>query len=315
MTPPVADGDTSTGPAIDATGVTVRYGSKVAVDNVDFAVDAGTVVGLIGPNGAGKTSLMECIEGLRSPAAGRIRVHGIDPAADRTTMARLAGVQLQDSAYPTRARVDEVCALFAGFYPKPLDWRELLDQFELTDKARAQVTKLSGGQRQRLSLVLALVGDPSMVFLDELTTGLDPEARRMVWDGLRRRNEAGLTVVLTSHHMDEIEYLCDRVNVMVDGRIVAAGTVSELIDAHAGGTERLVVDNPGTELRGALEKLGDVTVTPTGGRLRVEVRDAALSEAVAAAIAAADATGRAITATMDDVYVALTKQSVEEGDN
>lgn len=308
----MSDKDTDAEPAISAEGVTVRYGTKVAVDNVDFRVDAGDVVGLIGPNGAGKTSLLECIEGLRKPATGAIGVFGVDPLRNRTAMAALAGVQLQDSAYPPRVNVDELCRLFAGFYTDPDDVDALLAQFELSDKRKTQVTKLSGGQRQRLSLILALLGRPKIVFLDELTTGLDPEARRMVWNGLRERNNDGLTVVLTSHHMDEVEYLCDRVCVMVDARIVDSGTVAELIERHAAGSTRIVVENGAgdTKLREDLQRLGDaVTQTPAGNRLQVDVADSGMTEKVDAVLSERKATSRHVTASMDDVYVALTDQS------
>lgn len=297
--------------AVDATGVTVVYGQKTAVDGVDLTVAPGEIVGVIGPNGAGKTSLLECVEGLRRPARGRIRVHGIDPFDDRPAMARIAGVQLQDSAYPTRARVDEICRLFAGFHTDPLDPAALLAEFGLSEKAGSQVTKLSGGQRQRLSLALALIGRPRVVFLDELTTGLDPDARRSVWDGLRRRNADGLTVVLTSHHMDEVEYLCDRVNVMVDGTFVASGTVAQLVDRHA-PVRRLTVERAKhlEVLRGDLGRLGPrVHVEATGSRLRVDIDDKALIDEVDAVLHAHEAVSRETAIGLDDAYTALTGRS------
>ncbi|BCB91920.1 hypothetical protein Psuf_092330 [Phytohabitans suffuscus] len=169
------------GPFVDARDVTVRYGDLTAVDGVDLTAAKGQVVGLVGPNGSGKTSLLECVEGLRRPAGGTIRVGGFDPAADRTRMTRIAGVQLQQLVYPPRATVEELCRLFASFYPDPADHRELLDRFGLTGQRRSQVVKLSGGQQQRLSLVLALLNNPQVVFLDELTNGLDP--RPGGWSG------------------------------------------------------------------------------------------------------------------------------------
>jgi ABC-2 type transport system ATP-binding protein len=313
---PTGQAETEAPAAVSAQGITVRYGAKVAVDDVDFHVSPGEVVGLIGPNGAGKTSLLECVEGLRRPAAGTVAVFGVDPLRDRTAMARQAGVQLQDSAYPARARVDEVCRLFASFYPEPAEVDELLAQFELSDKRKSQVTRLSGGQRQRLSLVLALIGRPKVVFLDELTTGLDPEARRMVWDGLRERNDAGLTVVLTSHHMDEVEYLCDRVSVMVSGKLVATDTVAGLIQAHASGTTRIVVENVGAakDLRSTLEELApEVTVVPAGNRLRVDVGSEAAQAKVEALLSERDLTNRRGEPSMDDVYLALTNETAPEG--
>jgi ABC-2 type transport system ATP-binding protein len=294
--------------AVDARGVTVRYGDLVAVDGVDLTVHKGEIVGVIGPNGAGKTSLLECVEGLRTPSAGRIRVVGLDPFADRAALAATIGVQLQHTSYPTRVKVGELCRLFAGFYPRPDDYQELLARFDLSAQADSQVTKLSGGQQQRLSLVLALLGRPSLVFLDELTTGLDPVARRVVWEGLRRRNQDGLTIVLTSHYMDEVEYLCDRVAMMVRGRIVAMDTVAGLIQAHIGQTDRLVAEDVGADpaVRAELAGLGaTVRVTPAGNRLLIDVDGAAARHQVDAILAARRIASRAINPSMEDVYLTL----------
>jgi len=268
---------------IEARGVTVRYGGVPAVDGVDLSVAAGEVVGLIGPNGAGKTTLVECVEGLRRPDAGWIRVAGLDPRADRAAMARICGVQLQSVQYPPRASVDDVGRLFAGCYPRGVDYRDLLAQVGLAQQRRTQVTRLSGGQQQRLSLALALLGRPRLVVLDELTTGLDPAARRDIWELLRERNNAGLTVLLTSHHMDEVEYLCDRVGVLVRGRLAALDTPSALIRAHTDGRDRLVLDGASgdAELRAALTAVTGVSVAPAGGRLLVTLPNAAARARVA----------------------------------
>ncbi|QSB06867.1 ABC transporter ATP-binding protein [Natronoglycomyces albus] len=230
---------------VKAHGVTVRYGPKVAVDDVDFEVYPGEVMGLIGPNGAGKTSLVECIEGLRRASAGSITVAGLDPVADRAKLARVLGVQLQDSVYPTRIKVFEICDLFASFYPDAEDPEVLLEEFQLSDKRKATITKLSGGQRQRLSLVLALLGKPEVVFLDELTNGLDPQSRRSVWKGLKKRNKAGLTIVLTSHYMDEVTNLCDRVSVLIDGKVVVVDTVPGLLATYGSQAVANVEDASG----------------------------------------------------------------------
>ncbi|GAA2575687.1 ABC transporter ATP-binding protein [Dactylosporangium fulvum] len=309
------------GPFVDARDVTVRYGDLTAVDKVDLSAAEGQVVGLIGPNGSGKTSLLECVEGLRKPATGTIRVGGFDPAADRTRMTRIAGVQLQQLVYPPRATVEEMCRLFASFYPGPADHRELLDRFGLTEQRRSQVVKLSGGQQQRLSLVLALLNDPQVVFLDELTNGLDPAARRVVWDELRRRNDEGLTVVITSHHMEEVEYLCDRVNVLLKGRIVATGTPSDLIREHAGDTARLVLDGSGgnRELRDSLTALGTgVRVQQAGQRLLLDVQPARRAE-VNRVLADHGCTPRELPPSLDDAYLNLTGQAAgpasSEADN
>lgn len=294
---------------LEVAGLTVRYGELLAVDAVDLSVTPGEVVGIIGPNGAGKTSLLECAEGLRPPSEGRVRVGGLDPRSDRTRMTRLAGVQLQQSALPPRTRVRELCRLWAGFYPNPADYRQLLDQFGLGGYAGHPVTKLSGGEQQRLSLVLALLGQPRIAFLDELTTGLDPAARRSVWEGLRARNDAGLTVVITSHHMEEVEYLCDRVAVMMRGRFIASGSVSALIAAHAGETERLVVEDVGSDraLRRDLEGIGSgVRVTPAGNRLQVEIAEPAYRSAVTDLLTRRNAVSRQLSASLEDVYLAVT---------
>ncbi|MET7427134.1 ABC transporter ATP-binding protein [Dactylosporangium sp. NPDC005555] len=306
---------------VDARQVTVRYGDLTAVDEADLSAAKGQVVGLVGPNGSGKTSLLECIEGLRQPAAGTIRVGGFDPATDRIRMTRIAGVQLQQLAYPPRASVEEICRVFASFYPDPADYRELLDRFGLTEQRRSQVVKLSGGQQQRLSLALALLNNPQVVFLDELTNGLDPAARRTVWDELRRRNDEGLTVVITSHHMEEVEYLCDRVNVLLKGRIVAAGTPTDLIRDHAGDADRLVLDGAGgnRELRDTLTGLGTgVQVRLAGQRLLLDVRPSRRAE-VDRVLTDHQCTPRALPATLDDAYLNLTGQAAgpvsNEADN
>ena len=200
-----------TPPPLRARGVSVQYGDVYGVRDVDVDLDFGEILGIIGPNGAGKTSLIECIEGLRKRSAGEISVLGLDPVRSRAKVAARIGVQLQDTSYPSRARVGELCVLFSSFYDSPRPFDELLSEFGLSDQRKTYVDRLSGGQRQKLSIVLALIGKPEVLFLDELTTGLDPVARRSTWDLLRALNEAGTAIVLSSHYMDEIEVLCDRV--------------------------------------------------------------------------------------------------------
>ncbi len=301
------------GPAIvQVNGVSVRYGDLVAVDNVDLSVASGEIVGVIGPNGAGKTSLLECVEGLRQPDAGQIRVAGLDPLTDRSAMVQLAGVQLQHSAYPPRASVDDVCRLFTAFYPNRPDYRPLIDEFGLNDQRRSQVTKLSGGERQRLSLVLALLGEPKVVFLDELTTGLDPVARRTVWEALRQRNAEGLTIMVTSHFMEEVEYLCDRVAVLVRGRLVALDTVAALIRDHAPGV-RIVVERGAADaaLGDELDRLGSaIRVTPAGNRLLIQVLDTDQRPRVDRLLVEHAASTRTLPTSLEDVYVELTGQIV-----
>ncbi|MFI6386657.1 ABC transporter ATP-binding protein [Nonomuraea sp. NPDC050547] len=219
------------------TAITVRdlrkaYGGVVAVDGVSFEVARGETFGVIGRNGAGKTTTVECLVGLRRQDAGSVRVLGIDPAR-RRELARKVGVQLQDSALPDRIKVGEALRLFASFYARPADPRKIMGTWGLEKLRNRAFSDLSGGQRQRLLLALALVGDPELVVLDELTTALDPVARRETWELVRGLKAAGTTIVLVSHFMDEAEELCDRVAVFRDGRIAAVGSPAELM-AQAG---------------------------------------------------------------------------------
>jgi ABC-2 type transport system ATP-binding protein len=288
---------------IQAEGVTVRYGELVAVNGVDLSVAQGEVFGVVGPNGAGKTTLMECIEGLRRPDSGSISVDGLDPRADRTKMALLAGVQLQHSAYPPRVTVDDICKLFAGFYPRTTPYPELLERFGIAGTRRQQVIKLSGGQQQRLSLVLALLGQPKVVFLDELTTGLDPAARRVIWEELRQRNADGLTILLTSHYMEEIEYLCDRTAVLVKGQIVASGTPADLVRENS--AESLEITDHAAA-RAELEALAGVGLTPVGKRVRITLADPSARSKVEHVLTAHGVESRALNPSLEDAYLNLT---------
>ncbi|MFI6292507.1 ABC transporter ATP-binding protein [Nonomuraea sp. NPDC050790] len=215
------------------TAITVRdlrksYGGVTAVDGVSFEVARGETFGVIGRNGAGKTTTVECLVGLRKQDAGSIRVLGIDPAR-RRELARKVGVQLQDSALPDRIKVGEALRLFASFYARPADPRQIMDTWGLEPLRKRAFGDLSGGQRQRLLLALALVGSPELVVLDELTTALDPVARRETWELVRGLKAAGMTIVLVSHFMDEAEELCDRVAVFREGRIADVGSPAELM--------------------------------------------------------------------------------------
>ncbi|MEV0066082.1 MULTISPECIES: ABC transporter ATP-binding protein [unclassified Amycolatopsis] len=215
-------------PLIEVTELRKTYGKRVAVDGVSFAVERGEIFGILGTNGAGKTTTVECLQGLRRPDSGAISVLGLDPAKDAVRLRRLVGVQLQDARLPEKLRVAEALELFAAFYPKPADLGGLLRRLGLEDHRNAAFGKLSGGLRQRLSIALALVGDPQVAILDELTTGLDPHSRRETWKVVTAVRDAGVTVVLVTHFMDEAERLCDRVAVFDAGRIIATGTPAEL---------------------------------------------------------------------------------------
>lgn len=210
-------------------GLTVRYKDIVAVDNVSFEITQGEIFGIIGPNGAGKTSVMECLEGLRKPTGGAMDVLGIPPA-NRRELYRHIGVQLQEASFPDDIKVEELCRMFSSFYDTPADYRVLLETFELADKKNAYVKKLSGGQKQKISIVMALIANPRIVFLDELTTGLDPKARIGMWALIRHLRDEGKTIVMTTHYMDEAEALCDRICMMVKGKISAIGAIRELVE-------------------------------------------------------------------------------------
>ena len=214
-------------------GLHKTYGAVKAVDGVDLIVEEGEIFGMVGPNGAGKTTTIECIEGLRKPDAGSIRVLGLDPQTQSTILYEQIGMQLQGSSLYPHIKVGEAVELFSSFYSHPVPKDELLERLGLSEKENVYFSKLSGGQKQRLFICLALINKPRLVFFDELTTGLDPQARRATWDLVRGVREQGHTVFLTTHFMDEAENLCDRVAVMDHGKIVALGKPSDLIEQYA----------------------------------------------------------------------------------
>ncbi|MFB4275451.1 ABC transporter ATP-binding protein [Nonomuraea sp. MTCD27] len=208
-------------------------GAGKAVDGVSLRVARGEIFGIAGPNGAGKTTLVECMSGLRRPDGGTLRVLGLDPQNDRRELLQRIGAQLQEAALPDAIKVGEALRMYASFYDKPADWRALMSEWGLADRKGERFANLSGGWKQRLFIALALVGNPEVVFLDELTTGLDPAARRTTWGQIREMRDRGVTVVLVTHFMDEAEALCDRLAVICRGRVVAEGSPRELI-AQAG---------------------------------------------------------------------------------
>ena len=226
-------------PAIHVAALRKEYGRTVAVDAVSFEVQPGEIFGLIGPNGAGKTTTMECIEGLRRPDRGVISVLGLDPVRDAYRLQQRIGVQLQAAQLQKRIKVREAVAFWASLYPHAADGDQLIEQLGLVEKRDAWFMTLSGGQKQRLFIALALINDPQLVFLDELTTGLDPQARRAIWDLVRGIRQRGKTVFLTTHLMEEAERLCDRVAIIDHGRIVDIGTPAELVRRYC--PERTVI--------------------------------------------------------------------------
>ncbi len=226
---------------IEVEGLVKRYQGITAVDSISLTVDEGEIFGMVGPNGAGKTTLIECIEGLRKPDEGYLRVLGMQPDKQRRTLYKEIGVQLQETSYQDRAKVEEVCKLFSAFYDKPLCFNALLEDFDLLEKKSAYISTLSGGQRQRLSIILSLIGNPRIIFLDEITTGLDPQARRDMWRYISGLKKEGRTIYLTTHYMEEAEHLCDRVAIMDKGKIIALDAVPNLI-ASGGLTEMITFE-------------------------------------------------------------------------
>jgi ABC-2 type transport system ATP-binding protein len=219
-------------------GLVKTYGTTVAVDGISFDVREGEIFGIVGPNGAGKTTAIECLEGLRRPDRGVVTVLDLDPQRDGRAIRMQTGVQLQQSSLPERMKVWEAMDLYASFYPRTINWNELLSRLGLGEKRNAHFARLSGGQKQRLYIALALINDPRLVFLDELTTGLDPQARHAIWDLVRDVRSKGKTVLLTTHFMEEAERLCDRVLILDHGRIVALDTPAALVGS-LGGEERV----------------------------------------------------------------------------
>lgn len=213
--------------AIEVKNLTKTYGDKIAVDNLSFHVEKGNVFGLIGANGAGKSTTIECILGTKKLDAGEVSILGMNPIKERTKVYERVGVQFQESKYQDLVKVEELCEMTASVYQAPQNYEDLLTSFGIADKKKSFVKELSGGERQRLFIVLALIPNPELVFLDELTTGLDARARRDVWNILENLKKQGLSILLTSHYMDEIEALCDEILILKKGKTVFHGTVEE----------------------------------------------------------------------------------------
>lgn len=215
---------------IQISGLSKSYTGNKVIENLSLSVAAGEVYGLLGANGAGKSTTIECILGTREADSGTVRILGLNPRENRKQLFDQVGVQFQESNYPDKIRVWELCEETACLYRQPLSYGELLQKFGLADKREAFVSELSGGQKQKLFIVLALIPNPKVVFLDELTTGLDTKARRGVWKSLQELKEQGLTIFLSSHFMDEVEILCDRIGILKDGGFVFEGTVQEAVE-------------------------------------------------------------------------------------
>jgi ABC-2 type transport system ATP-binding protein len=299
---------------VEVTDLRKRYGSTVAVDRISLAVGRGEVFGIVGPNGAGKTTTVECMEGLRRPDGGTVRVLGLDPQRRGDELRQRIGVQLQQAALPARLRVWEALDLYASFYRRSVDWRPLIEQWGLAEKRSTAFGDLSGGQRQRLFVALALVNDPEVVFLDELTAGLDPQARHATWDLVCAIRDRGTTVVLVTHFMEEVERLCDRVAIIDRGRVVALDAPAALV-ARQEAERRVRFRAPRDADLAWLQTLPAVRrVEADGGEVVVTGGSTLLAD-VALELAARDlAAGglRSEGATLEDVFLSLTGRSLRD---
>jgi ABC-2 type transport system ATP-binding protein len=303
------------GAAIEVSHLRKTYGPTVAVDDVSFSVAEGEIFGILGPNGAGKTTTVECTIGLRTPDSGSVRVLGLDPGTDREELHLAVGVQLQSSVLPGRLRVGEILDLYQSFYPEPADVGELIEALGLGEKVDDYYKALSGGQKQRLSIALALIGRPRIAVLDEMTTGLDPRARRDTWDLIAGVRDRGVTIVLVTHYMDEAERLCDRLALIDQGRIAAVDTPAGLAVKAGGGKrvrfvpsapfdDRLLTGLP--EVTG-LERHGPhVLVTGSG-----QLVNAVILTLAAAGVSAVDV--QMEVANLEDAFVRLTGRFLHGG--
>jgi len=303
---------------VQVEGLCKFYGASVAVDDVSFEVREGEIFGMVGPNGAGKTTTIECLEGLRKPDQGIIRVLGLDPQHDGQTLCLRTGMQLQQSNLPDRMRVWEALDLYSSFYPKASDWNKLLLQLGLEEKRNAYFSKLSGGQKQRLFIALALLPDPQLIFLDELTTGLDPQARHAIWDLVCNVHAKGKTVLLTTHFMEEAERLCDRVAILDHGRIVALDTPAALIHSLE-AEERVIFSLNGglsLALEKALSKAGRLEVQ--GEQVTVHGKDGRKAPLVSEVVSLLTGQGipfrdlRTEQPNLEDVFLSLTGREMRE---
>jgi ABC-2 type transport system ATP-binding protein len=302
-------------PIIHVNGIRKAYGRTVAVAEVSFNVEEAEIFGLIGPNGAGKTTTMECVEGLRTPDRGTISVLGLDPLRQAYALQERIGVQLQEAQLQKRIKVREAVGLWASLYRSPVDGDRLLEQLGLSEKRNAWFMTLSGGQKQRLFIALALINDPELVFLDELTTGLDPQARRAIWDLVRGIRARGKTVFLTTHLMEEAERLCDRVAIIDHGRLIDIGPPAALVRRHC--PERTVVVT--TDDASACERFGAMptveSVTRDGSQLFVRGRGEELVTQVVQCLAEHRmrvTDFRTEIPTLEDVFLKLTGHAIRD---
>jgi ABC-2 type transport system ATP-binding protein len=293
---------------IEVTNLTKRYGDRTVVDGVSFTVEQGEIFAILGPNGAGKTTTVESISGLRTPDSGTISVLGLDPGRDRDELRRVVGVQLQQSELPDQIRVREAVDLYASFYAAPRDGEQLLNDLGLAEKHKSKFGKLSGGEKQRLSIALALIGNPKVAILDELTTGLDPQARRDTWQLIEDARDSGVTVILVTHFMEEAERLADRVALIDAGRLVALDTPAGIV-ARVDVEQRLRFRPSAPIDDGLLTGLPEVHSVSRHGQTVVVAGTGNLVLAVTAALARNHIVANELRieqAGLDDAFVALT---------
>lgn len=299
--------------AVIADNVVRRFGDFTAVDGVSLQVNTGEVFGIIGPNGAGKTTLLNCIEGLDKPTSGNISVLGRHPINDRRELTFRTGVQLQSASLLPRITVAEAMRLFSSFYSGPVPWLEVLSRLGIAGKQKTRVERLSGGERQRVFIAIALLNRPEVVFLDELTTALDPQARLAMWDVIKEISEDGTTVVLTTHYMEEAESLCDRVGIIDHGNLIALDTVPALVRDYAGdATARLTLSDPLSNEQ-VLNQLPSVTLVSTNGRQLTVQGTGSFLQDVLAQLTAEDIRVSELTATspgLEDVFLSLTGRAM-----
>ena len=300
--------------AVEIAHLRKAYAHVVAVDDVSFSVAEGEIFGILGPNGAGKTTTVECVLGLRSPDAGSIRVLGLEPGQDREDLHVIVGAQLQESALPAKLRVGEILDLYRSFYRDPADVGELIDVLGLASKSKDYYRSLSGGQRQRLSIALALIGRPKVAVLDEMTSGLDPQARRDTWDLIEAVRNRGVTILLVTHFMEEAERLCDRVALIDAGHVVALDTPAGLAARASGGTSMRFVPSAPFDDR-LLSELPEVRTITRSGPHVVVTGTGELVNVVILTLAAAGVTARDVqldSSTLEDAFVKLTGRHLHE---
>jgi ABC-2 type transport system ATP-binding protein len=302
-------------PIVEVLHLCKSYGETVAADDVSFSVAEGEIFGILGPNGAGKTTTIECVLGLRRPDSGSVRVMGLDPGKDRERLHLIVGAQLQAGALPGLLKVGEILGLYRSFYRQPADVAELVRVLGLAGKLRNFYMSLSGGQKQRLSVALALIGRPKLAMLDEMTTGLDPQARRDTWDLIEGVRVRGATIVLVTHYMEEAERLCDRVALIDRGRVVAIDSPVGLA-RRAGGGQRVSFVPSGPFDDRLLTGLPEVKGVERHGRQVVVIGSGDLVSGVILALASAGLTAGNVqveSATLEDAFVLLTGRHLDNG--